>query len=198
MRRDEFASYDPNLLQEILQRCDYGTLALFDSKPYALPINFASHGEKIVFHGAKAGRKFEILSQRPLVALSVVLPYAFIPSHFSDTSLACPATQFFISAHLSGEVELVCDSDLACVFLESLMQKMQKEGGYEPITPQNTRYTHMLEKTATFALTPKEWSIKVKLGQNRPPEAREKLIAMLLERGEPLDIFTVEALRSLA
>ncbi len=198
MRRKEFAIDNQNDMITLLQACEYGTLSLVDNKgtPYGVPLNFAWWEEGIVFHGAIEGKKIEILAQNPKASFNVVKSYAFIPSHFSGTTSACPATQFFASVSLGGNVKEIKNADEKALALNALMEKLQPEKKYETITANNPIYTKMLEKTAVFKLTPTWHSMKLKLGQQLPKERQNMLIQQLRERGLPLDILTANLMEN--
>ncbi len=196
MRRSEFNIKNHEALLELLASCEYGTLCLSDEKtPYGVPLNFAWWEEGIVFHGAKEGKKVELITRNPKAYFSVVKPYAFIPSHFSHTTSACPATQFFASVSLEGEVSVLENSAEKAKGLNALIQKLQPEGHYETISETNPIYTKMLEATAVFYLKAKQTSFKLKMGQNLNKERKIGLIEELEKRGSALDIETVRLIR---
>ena len=195
MRRNEFASEDPKLLEELLLTCEFGTLALFETAPYAIPINFAPLKNEIIFHGATAGRKFTIISQNPCASFSVVHALSLLPSYFSDTPLACAASAMFISAHITGQVRILETAQEKQDALNALMQKLQPEGGYAPLEADDSRYESALKRTAVFALKISEYSLKLKLGQNQSKERQEALIKRLQERGSALDLLSVQYMR---
>lgn len=196
MRRSEFDIKNHEALLELLASCEYGTLCLSDEKtPYGVPLNFAWWEEGIVFHGAKEGKKVELITRNPKAYFSVVKPYAFIPSHFSHTTSACPATQFFASVSLEGEVSVLENSAEKAKGLNALMQKLQPEGHYETISETNPIYTKMLEATAVFYLKAKQTSFKLKMGQNLNKERKIGLIEELEKRGSALELETVRLIR---
>ena len=196
MRRNEFNITNHEALLELLASCEYGTLSLVDEKtPYGVPINFAWWEEGIVFHGAKEGKKVELMARNPKAYFSAVKPYAFIPSHFSHTTSACPATQFFASVSLEGEVSVLENSAEKAKGLNALMQKLQPEGRYENISETNPIYTKMLEATAVFYLKAKQTSFKLKMGQNLNKERKIGLIEELEKRGSALELETVRLIR---
>ena len=196
MRRSEFNIENHEALLELLASCEYGTLCLVDEKtPYGVPLNFAWWEEGIVFHGAKEGKKVELITRNPKAYFSVVKPYAFIPSHFSHTTSACPATQFFASVSLEGEVSVLENSAEKAKGLNALMQKLQPEGAYEPLSAHNPIYTKMLESTAVFYLNVETRSFKLKMAQNLTQERKESLIESLEQRATPLDKETIALMR---
>ena len=132
MRRDEFNINDKNSIDEILQTCEYGTLSLIsEGKPYVVALNFVQYKNAIYFHGAKEGKKIEAIKSNPNAAFLVVKPYSFIPSYFSDTMAACPATQFFASVLLEGKLSFIEDKDKKADILNALMKKFQNEDSFE-------------------------------------------------------------------
>ncbi len=196
MRRSEFDIKNHEALLELLASCEYGTLCLSDEKtPYGVPLNFAWWEEGIVFHGAKEGKKVELITRNPKAYFSVVKPYAFIPSHFSHTTSACPATQFFASVSLEGEVSVLENSAEKAKGLNALMQKLQPEGHYESISATNPIYTKMLEATAVFYFKVQQTSFKLKIGQNLTQERKTALNEKREKRGSALDIETIKLIR---
>lgn len=196
MRRDEFNIDNHDALLEFLHQCEYGTLCLADeNEPYGVPLNFAAWEEGIVFHGSQEGKKVSLIAKNPKANFSVVKPYAYIPSYFSHTTSACPATQFFGSVLLEGEINLLENVDQKSSALNTLMQKLQPEGNYEPLSANNPMYTKMLASTAVFYLKTDKSSFKLKVGQNLTVERKNSLIAELEKRGTALDKETVNLMR---
>lgn len=190
-----FKMQDKDAIEMVLQTASYGTLALcHDHKPYSLPINFVKIEDAIYFHGAKSGRKMRILQQNKNAAFSVVEPFSLIASYFSSKEeLACPATHFFRSIMIEGEIAMVEAYDEKASALESLMQKLQPEGGYKPL--KDKTYQKAINATALFKLTIQEISGKVKLGQHLDKERFEMIIKHLQTRGTPKDIETMKMMQ---
>ncbi|WP_263832662.1 pyridoxamine 5'-phosphate oxidase family protein [Sulfurospirillum oryzae] len=196
MRRSEFEVHDKAVFEELLATCEYGTLSLIDEdEPYGVPLNFVWYEESLCFHGSKEGRKAEVFRKNAKASFSVVKALSLIPSYFSNTRSASPATQFFISVQITGKIEVVEDVSTKCAMLTALMQKLQPEGGYDAIEVTNPIYTKMVEQTGLFRLMPESISIKFKAGQNLSEERRNLVIEKLLERGEPLDLLSVKLIQ---
>lgn len=196
LRRKEFSVQDESMIQEILQEISYGVLSLIaGNKPYSVPLNFATFGNDIIFHGANEGKKIELIGKGTKACFSVVKEYSFLPSYFSSSTSACPATQFFASVFCEGEISLLTDLGEKAKALGALMQKMQPEKNYEDIEVSNPIYTKMLEKTAVFKLKVDNLTTKVKAGQNLNEENKEKLITKLQERGSATDLKTIELMK---
>ena len=190
MRRAEFEVKDKSALENLLAECEHGTLSLVDDgEPYGVPLNFVYFDGAVCFHGTREGRKAEAIAKSPKASFSVVKPYSLIPSYFSDTA-ACPATQFFASAHISGNIDLVEDDNEKCAILNAMMQKLQPEGGYEKIEVINPIYTKMVAKTAVWRLTPSHTSLKIKAGQNLSEERKANIVEKLKSRNKEQDMLT--------
>lgn len=196
MRREEFQVNDKATIEKILSECEYGTLSLISNgKPYGVAVNFVYYNNKIYIHGAKEGRKVVAIQDNPNASFLVIKPYSLIPSYFSNTIAACPATQFFASVHFEGYIKEIINGDEKAVVLNQMMQKLQKDGGYEPISFEKSMYTSMIEKTAIFELSVELISCKVKAGQNLTKEKTQDMMEKLNQRGNEIDKETIEAMR---
>lgn len=197
MRRSEFEVTDTHEIEAFLDECEYGVLSLISAdEPYGVAVNFAYRDGKFYFHGALEGRKAEAIGERVKCSFTVVKPYAFIPSYFSDTRSACPATQFFASVIAGGEVIRLDDPIQKAFGLTALMEKMQSEGGYEAIDAVNPIYTKMLEKTGVYRIVPDFITLKVKAGQNLSPERHAALMERMRERDSSTDHATLSLMQN--
>jgi nitroimidazol reductase NimA-like FMN-containing flavoprotein (pyridoxamine 5'-phosphate oxidase superfamily) len=193
MRRDEFDIKDKKELAQLLDEAGFGTLGLNDEPSvYMTGVNFVFKDDSVYFHGAADGRKYSLALARRLASFSVVKEYSFIPSHFFG-HLACPATQYFSSAFLEGEISFIEDRVKKTAAFEALMNKYQNDGGYEPFN--SHMYDKMLAKTAVFRLKITSFSLKIKAGQNLSKEQSNALIERLKTRGTQKDLETVELIR---
>jgi nitroimidazol reductase NimA-like FMN-containing flavoprotein (pyridoxamine 5'-phosphate oxidase superfamily) len=198
MRRNEFNVQDKQSITKILSECEYGTLSLISQgKPYGVAVNFVWYNEKIFIHGALQGRKVDAINENHLASFLVVQAFSTIPSYFSNTMAACPATQFFASVHCEGTIKEIKTPQAKAIVLNKLMEKLQSEGKYEPIAYEKAIYTSMIDKTAIFELNPTQLSCKIKAGQNLSPEKFENMIQKLKERGEDIDTQTVKLMQTL-
>ncbi len=196
MRRSEFEVTDPNIIESVLSECEYGVLSLIsDNEPYGVAVNFAYREGKFYFHGALEGRKAEAIGECAKCSFMVVKPYAYIPSYFSDTRSACPATQYFASVIAAGKVVRLNDPVQKAFGLTALMEKMQPEGGYEPIDAANPIYTKMMGKTGVYAIEHDFITLKVKAGQNLSKDRQASLMSRLEERGESATVQLMSALQ---
>ncbi len=84
MRRTDREVTDRNAILTIMDRCDHLHLALMDGEyPYVIPMNFGyeDDGEHLViyFHGAKEGKKLELIEKNPHAAFAMSCAHELIP-----------------------------------------------------------------------------------------------------------------------
>ncbi|MDF2962131.1 MAG: flavin-nucleotide-binding protein [Paenibacillus sp.] len=198
MRRDEFEVTDPEEAVTFLQEMSFGVLGTTgeDGWPQLTPLNFVYREGYIYFHGSRVGTKMEHLKNDPRVSFSVAKEYAIIPSTFSDPKLACPATSYFKSVLIKGYAEPVTDPNQKASALTAFMQKLQPEGGYAPIDPQDPDYAPHIKATAVVCIRITDMSAKFKFGQNVKEPRFSKITEGLQERGRPLDAETIELMKA--
>lgn len=196
MRRREFEVTDPNELNVVLGAIDWGTLALITpaGTPLQVPLNFVHLEGQLYFHGSPAGEKVATLKQNSAASFLVVDAHALLPSTFFDSENACPATQFFKSVLVKGQVRLVQDLGEKARALQALMAKLQPQGGYDPIASENPRYQAALRGVAVIAMSMTSVSGKWKLGQNLSPELANGIMEKLEQRMAPEDCRTANAI----
>lgn len=196
MRRSEFEVKDKSYFEELLKISEYGVLSLNDDgKTYSVPVNFAHEDSKIFIHGAIDGRKYKLIENNKNGSFLVVRPFSYIPSTFSKTDLACPATQFFASTICEGEITILKDEIQKAKALNILMRKFQDEGSFLDIEKHIKKYKNMLDKTAVFCFEIKNWSLKVKVGQNMKDEKIDNFISELEKSGRYIDKLTIEQIK---
>lgn len=140
----------------------------------------------VAFHGAPAGEKMAGLGRKAVVSAHVDV--ASIPSWFVDPERACPATTYYLSAQGHGVLEEVEDAAEKARVLSALMAKYQPEGRHVPITPDDPLYRKAIAGLLVARIRIEHLACKTKLGQNRPPGQRTRILERLWERGRPEDV----------
>ncbi|MDU5141338.1 MAG: pyridoxamine 5'-phosphate oxidase family protein [Paenibacillus dendritiformis] len=199
MRRKEFEVMDRAETERFLREMSFGILGTIhpDGWPELTPLNFVYHNDCLYFHGSAAGQKMKNMKADQRVTFAVAKEYAIVPSYFTNPELACPATAFFKSVLIKGYAEILTDLAEKAEALSAFMRKLQPEGGYDPIDPENPAYTGQIKSTSVVRITVHELSAKYKFGQNMKPSAFEKVTAGLLERDKGLDRDTVALMEAL-
>ena len=187
-----FQITDSIIIDDVLSSVEYGTLALcVDNIPYSIPVNFAHNEKSVYFHGNKKGKKMQMIYENANASFSVVQSYSVIQSYFSSNEqLACPATHFFKSIIIDGQIEIVDSYEEKIKAMSLLMKKLQKEGGYKPFT--DKVYEKMLNAVAVYKLNKKELTAKFKFGQNLSDERFDMVIEHLKKRDTKIDNATIE------
>lgn len=187
-----FTIEDKQIINEMLSQAEYGTLALCtDNIPYSLPINFVQIDDEIYFHGAKKGKKIDIIKENSNASFSVVEAMSLLPSYFTtEKKDACPATQLFKSVIINGTIKIIEEYDEKAHALQLLMEKLQKEGGYTHLS--DKMYEKAINATGLFKLIPKEISCKFKLGQNFNEQRYQRVTEHLSQRGNNKDLETIK------
>lgn len=187
-----FQIRDSIIIDDVLSSVEYGTLALcVDNTPYSIPLNFVHDKESIYFHGSKKGKKMQMIYENTNASFSVVQSYSIIQSYFSSNDLlACPATHFFKSIIIDGQIEIIDSYEEKIKAMSLLMEKLQKEGGYKPFT--DKAYEKMLNAVAVYKLNKKNLTAKFKFGQNLSDERFDMVIEHLKKRNTKIDNATIE------
>lgn len=160
-----------------------------DGSPILRTLHAVLDGDALFFHGAPAGEKMRGLGR--LAVVSAEETVASIPSFFVDPERACPATTYYVSTQAHGRIEEVTDLETKARVLADLMAKYQPEGGHVPIRADDPLYRKAIAGLLVARLRIDRIDCKVKLGQNRSPEQRTRILECLWERGRAEDVTAI-------
>ena len=129
MRRADREVTERKDILEIMSNCDALHLALMDGEfPYVIPMNFGfeDDGEQLVIylHGAKEGKKLELIAADPHVAFSMSHAHELIPG-----KVACATTFKYRSVCGRGLIKIV-EGDERMHALSVIMSQYDKEKEY--------------------------------------------------------------------
>ena len=144
----------------------------------------------LCFHGAPAGEKTSLLGCR--VVVSVEETVARVPSYFVDAERACPATTLFRAAQARGVLTAVDEPVRKARVLQRLMEKLQPEGGHQPIEATSPLYRAAVKGLLIAGVSLGELTAKAKLMQNKNDETRARVVEQLWRRGAPGDVRAIE------
>ncbi|MBW4841474.1 MAG: pyridoxamine 5'-phosphate oxidase family protein [Paenibacillaceae bacterium] len=197
MRRREFGITEDTEIRDFLQEMSFGFLGTVgeDGWSRVTPLNFVYDGEYFYFHGSLAGEKMKHLTRDSRVSFTVAKEYAIIPSYFTDPKMACPASAYFKSVMVRGRVEKVDDLEEKARVFTLFMEKLQPEGGYAPITPDDPAYAGELKAVALCRIVPEAISAKFKFGQNLKEPKLSAVTSGLEQRGGELDAETIALMK---
>lgn len=197
MRRKEFTVSEQAEINDFLSEMTFGYLATVgeDGWPHIKALNFVHLDDALYFHGSKIGEKIRDLGHNNRVTFAVAKEFSLIPSYFSDEKLACPATAFFKSVTIKGTATFVEDAREKARVFTAFMQKLQPEGGYDPIDATDSDYAKNLLGVSLVKITIEDLTAKFKFGQNLNENRFENLVGKLGERGRELDQETIEMMK---
>lgn len=123
MRRKDREVTDENKIEEIMSKCHCCRLGLNDNgEVYIVPLNFGFVKEEgkftLYFHGAKEGRKIDIISKNPEVGFEMDRNYELITG---DT--ACNYSAHYQSIIGNGTVSFVEDKTEKVKGLNAVMKQ---------------------------------------------------------------------------
>jgi nitroimidazol reductase NimA-like FMN-containing flavoprotein (pyridoxamine 5'-phosphate oxidase superfamily)/ribosomal protein S18 acetylase RimI-like enzyme len=200
MRRREF-EMSPEEARALL--AELPTIHLASTLEDGAPIFRTLHGVIddgwIAFHSAPKGEKTSLIG-RPAVLCSEE-SVATVPSTFFDPVKACPATTYYRSVQVHGTVVELEEPAQKARVLQRLMEKLQPEGGYAPISNADGSYDPMYRASVRGLLVAGirldgNVAGKAKLAQNRKPAELAELLTSLWQRGAAGDLRALELIRA--
>lgn len=193
MRRKDFIFEDRKEMEIMLNKIEFGVMAIPDKIPYAVPISFCYKDNEIYFHGAMAGRKHEILKNNPEVSFTASKVYSYIPSSFLNGKMT--PTQFFFSIFIEGKFEVVNDFEKKKKILCELVKKYEPEN----INMSMDKGQFKGSEIHTFVGIIKIYNMtaKAKFGQNMSDSDINIIINDLKNRNAKIDIETIEMINKL-
>ena len=127
LRRVDREIKDQELIDLILGSATHMNLAMTDgNEPYIVPLNYVYEPSQrvIYFHGAKEGKKREILRRNPRVWGSAVIDHGFTEGQCEN---------LYASVVFSGEASFVEDQEAKLMVLRMQIDKQSEEDGKKAI-----------------------------------------------------------------
>ena len=201
-----------NKIIEFLNMEPVGRIASLDPNgfPQVIPMNFVfvqtkdprilSHRiiklDAVYMHSHPFGEKLENIKRNSKAGFEVDRHVCFLPSYYFHPSDASQADTLYISVVMKGNAMIVEDDEEKAEALNSLMEKYQKEGRYEPLDP------HMpsVQEVTVIKIVPEEIRGKYKIGQHWAPAYRLKMARNIVAReekklaGQILDVMRIDIL----
>ena len=156
MRRNDRAVTDSAEIAAFLAHEQILRIGFFDGgEVYIVPVNYGYAQENgadcFYFHGAKAGRKYELAKSQPCVGFEIDGEYSLITA-----DKACGHSARFQSVIGNGTLAIVDDEDEKLRGLNCLMTQLTGKSGHD--------YSkEMLKAVAVFKLEAKRLSCKAKV-----------------------------------
>lgn len=118
-----------------------------------------------------------------------------VPSYWLDPENAVMATAYHRTVIFECQATVSEDAATLVAQQERLLARYQPESGFRPLTADDPLYRGAVGTIAAVRLEIRRRRVKFKIGQNRPPEARARVVAELRRRGRPDDARAADALQ---
>jgi len=166
-----------------------------DGTPHVGLYNFVYAPPAIELHLVRADEQVADLKVRPRCVFEVDEVLAVIPSHWVHAEYAGSATAYHRTVIFECMAIVAEDPAVVLAQQERLLAKHQPEGRYRPLRVDDPLYKGALNHLAGVALRITACRAKFKLGQNRPVDARRRVIEELRNRNRPNDARAADALQ---
>lgn len=155
MRRSDREITNKKVIEEFVAEEQILRIAFYDDGDiYIVPVNYGYLYENdkysFYFHGAKAGRKYELSKSKPIVGFEIDGKYKL-----QENEMACDFSAAFQSVIGTGTLQLVDDIEEKKIGLNALMKQ----------TTQHSEWNYndkMLEAVAVFKIEAHKISCKAK------------------------------------
>jgi transcriptional regulator len=195
--RSHDAARDEAEWRTFLTQHDFGQLIATGAGrpvPIVVPTHFVFDGQDgVELHLTSDNPVWDAVAEQPLVVLSVVGAYAFIPGYWAPADPAAP--EYGIPTSYYGAVQATCrasrvdDPAQLAAILERQLAHFQPEGRHATVAPGQTNpFGRRLGAIRGLRLAIEDVRAKFKFGGNRPAADRLRIADHLLQRGGPLDL----------
>ncbi|MGC8496650.1 MAG: pyridoxamine 5'-phosphate oxidase family protein [Thermoplasmata archaeon] len=156
MRYSKNEVRDKIAIIEFLKAEKFGTLGLVDEdKPYAVPVNFLYLDDKIYFHSARAGRKWDIIHKNANAFFVVARWNNTIPAQ-----TACDIGTSYFSVMLEGTVRIVEDKVEKDTAFNMFIKKYASDAEHVSVQLMDNYRSSLNTGMALFAIAIKTMSAK--------------------------------------
>jgi uncharacterized protein len=137
----------------------------------------------IYMHSHPFGEKLENMKRNSKVGFEVDCHICFLPSYYFHPTDASQADTLYVSVVIKGNASIVEKTTEKALALNALMQKYQKEGGYESLSSQ----MGSVKEVAVLKVVPEQMRGKYKIGQHWAPQYRLKMARNIVQRESNYD-----------
>jgi predicted FMN-binding regulatory protein PaiB len=194
---DYYANVPAQTLDAFIRECEMGRLVTVgaEGRPHIGLYPFVYAAGVIEMHLHRADEQFADLRSQARCVFEVDEVLGTVPSYWIDPKDAVKATAYHRTVVFECEAVLSQDPAELAAQQTRLLARYQPEGGFSPVMPEDDLYRMALRHIVAVRLEIKARQVKFKLAQNRPLEARRKIVGALRERGRPMDARAAEAVQ---
>jgi uncharacterized protein len=193
---DVYAQVPPEEIERFVAAQELGRLIAVgaDGTPHVGLYPFVRSGETIDLHLVRQDELTVDLAARPRCVFEVDEILGVIPSYWVHAEYGGSATAYHRTVIFECQATVLADPVAVAAQQVRLLARYQPEGGFRALDPDDPLYRGALGQLAAVRLGIQATRVKFKLAQNRPPEARRRVIAELRKRGRPADARAADAL----
>jgi transcriptional regulator len=190
------AAHDEDEWRTWLAAHDFGQLAVNGrpgEPPFVQPLHFAYDHERgeVLGHLARPNPLWPALEADPLVTLSVVDDYAFIPGPWHAPADVPPEhgvpTSYYAAVQLLCTARVVDDPAAKSELLHRQLAHFQPAGDYAPVAPDQAPFGRLLPGIRGLRLEITEVRAKFKYAGNKSVEIQRRVTGLLADRDGPRD-----------
>lgn len=192
---DYYADVPPGEVTRFVQSQPLGRLVTVgaDGTPHLGLYPFVHEPGLFDLHLVRVDELATDLEARPRCVFEVDEVLGVIPSYWVSPEYAGSATAYHRTVIFECRAAVIKDPAAVAEQQIRLLARYQPEGGFRAVTPSDPLYRAALEQLAAVRLTIERTRVKFKLAQNRPPEARRRIVDALRARGGPGDAQAADA-----
>jgi len=194
---DDYADVPPQAVDAFVRSTEMGRLVTVsgDGAPHIGLYPFVYEAGAIELHVNRRDEQYADLKARSRCLFEVDEVLGVIPSYWIHPDNAVMATAYHRA--IVFECEAVVSEDAAALAEQQmrLLARYQPQGGFRPVTADEPLYRGAIASIVAIRLAIRDRRVKFKLGQNRPPDVRARVVAELRKRGRANDVRAAEALQ---
>ncbi|HSQ01433.1 MAG TPA: FMN-binding negative transcriptional regulator [Candidatus Dormibacteraeota bacterium] len=186
---DYYADIPRETIDAFVREQEMGRLVTVsaDGVPHIGLYPFAYDGGAVEVHLNRADAQLADLAARARCLFEVDEILGIIPSYWVHPESAVMATAYHRTVIFECAATVSHDADELAAQQMRLLARYQPEGGFRPVAPGDPLYRGAIDFIAAVRLEITAVQVKFKLGQNRPPAARRRVIDELRRRGRRND-----------
>jgi transcriptional regulator len=173
---------------------DFGQLAVNDpdnGAPHVIPTHFAVDGDTLLVHLARPNKVWAAIQARPIVVMSVVDDYAYIPTTWRAKAGGPDEdgvpTSYYSAVQLTCHAEIVDDPPRKAELLRRQLAHFQPRGDHAQVGVDMPPYGRMLSGIRGLRLHIASVAAKFKYDDHNPQERRARVAELLDSRGSGRD-----------
>ena len=193
---DIYTNVPPDEIDRFVVAQDLGRLVTVDpgGTPHLGLYPFTYDGDVIEIHLVRTDEQIVDLRARGRCLFEVDEVLAVIPSYWVHPESAVMATAYHRTVIFECEATVSDDPTVLAEQQTRLLARYQPEGGFRPVAADDPLYRGAIAHIAAVRLTIRARRAKFKLAQNRPLDARARIVQELRKRGRPTDARAADAL----